>query len=313
MRFGAPAARVEVDAATRDGRHELAVGFQPGRAQALPGRRRAGRAAARRRGAPARHRLPARPPRAGQGRRRRCGARTSTRSSPRCGPPAAATRARLRARRSRSATRCSPAIRAGRASRRGAAGLGRRAGAPRHRAARRPRRGRRAAAPSRSPSCAAELGLDGDAELRYRPRRGAATPEELAAELAERLDADLERGFTGHGPHRDDLALAARRPRAARLRLAGRAAPGLLALLLAEREALAAERGRAAAAAARRRHERARRRPPRAAGRALAARGGQSVSPPPTSRHVPGAEGAASTRLAVADGRACSRSAAEAA
>ena len=41
---------------------------------------------------------------------------------------------------------------------------------------------------------------------RYRPRSKAATAEELAAELAERVDGDLERGFTGHGPHRDDLA-----------------------------------------------------------------------------------------------------------
>src|SRR4051794_41204868 len=30
VRFGAPAARVEVDVETRDGPHELAVGFQPG-------------------------------------------------------------------------------------------------------------------------------------------------------------------------------------------------------------------------------------------------------------------------------------------
>ena len=47
---------------------------------------------------------------------------------------------------------------------------------------------------------AAELGLAGAAELRYRPRRTRTTPEELAAELAERLDADLERGFTDPRP-----------------------------------------------------------------------------------------------------------------
>src|SRR4051794_25803541 len=53
---------------------------------------------------------------------------------------------------------------------------------------------------------ASGLGLEGDAELAYRPRSKAATAEELTAELAERLDGDLQRGFTGHGPHRDDLA-----------------------------------------------------------------------------------------------------------
>ena len=43
-------------------------------------------------GAPARLGLPARPAGAGARARRRCGARTSTRSSPRCGRPASATR-----------------------------------------------------------------------------------------------------------------------------------------------------------------------------------------------------------------------------
>ena len=51
------------------------------------------------------------------------------------------------------------------------------------------------------------LGLTGDPELRYRPRSRAAEPAELVAELAERIDSDLERGFTGHGPHRDDVSL----------------------------------------------------------------------------------------------------------
>ena len=54
---------------------------------------------------------------------------------------------------------------------------------------------------------AAGLGLEGEVDLRYRPR----ATDNLAAELAERHDADLERGFTGHGPHRDDLSLPPRR------------------------------------------------------------------------------------------------------
>jgi DNA replication and repair protein RecF len=87
------------------------------------------------------------------------------------------------------------------------------------------------------------LGLTGDAELAYRPRSRAGTPDALAAELAERLDADIERGFTGHGPHRDELVLrrTARELRAYGSR--GQQRLGLLALLLAEREALAEERG----------------------------------------------------------------------
>ncbi len=90
---------------------------------------------------------------------------------------------------------------------------------------------------------AGELGLEGNAELRYKPRSRAGTPEELAAELAERLDSDVERGFTQHGPHRDDLALQ-RDGRELRVYGSqGEQRIGLLALLLAEREALAEERG----------------------------------------------------------------------
>ena len=90
---------------------------------------------------------------------------------------------------------------------------------------------------------AAGLGLDGDAQLRYRPRSKADTPEALAAELAERLEGDLQRGFTGHGPHRDDLvfSLEGRDLRAYGSR--GQQRLALLALLLAEREELAEARG----------------------------------------------------------------------
>jgi len=86
---------------------------------------------------------------------------------------------------------------------------------------------------------AGELGLTGEAALRFRPRSKADSAEALAAELAERTDADLERGFTGHGPHRDDLVLErdARELRAYGSQ--GEQRLALLALLLAEREALA--------------------------------------------------------------------------
>ena len=86
------------------------------------------------------------------------------------------------------------------------------------------------------------LGLGEGAELRYRPRSKAADAQELAAELAERVDSDLDRGFTGHGPHRDDIALlrAGRELRAYGSQ--GEQRLALLALLLAEREALAETR-----------------------------------------------------------------------
>lgn len=89
---------------------------------------------------------------------------------------------------------------------------------------------------------AGELGLPGDAELRYRPRSQAPDAEAFAAELDERRASDLERGFTGHGPHRDELQLL-RDDRELRLYGSqGEQRLALLALLLAERDALAAER-----------------------------------------------------------------------
>jgi DNA replication and repair protein RecF len=90
---------------------------------------------------------------------------------------------------------------------------------------------------------AGALGLEGDVELAYRPRSRAQSADALAAELAERTDSDLERGFSGHGPHRDELSLQCdgRELRAYGSR--GQVRLGLLALLLAEREELAAQRG----------------------------------------------------------------------
>jgi DNA replication and repair protein RecF len=92
---------------------------------------------------------------------------------------------------------------------------------------------------------ATELGLAGVPELRYRPRSKADSAEELAAELAERLDGDLERGFTGHGPHRDDLALLRDGRELRSFGSQGEQRLALLALLLAERSALQDERGAA--------------------------------------------------------------------
>jgi DNA replication and repair protein RecF len=89
---------------------------------------------------------------------------------------------------------------------------------------------------------AAELGIDGISEISYRPRSRAATEDELVAELRERLQSDLERGFTGHGPHRDEISLTRDRRELRTYGSQGQQRLALLALLLAEREALADSR-----------------------------------------------------------------------
>lgn len=89
---------------------------------------------------------------------------------------------------------------------------------------------------------AEELGLHGPSELRYRPRSSAATIEELAAELATRRAQDLERGFTTHGPHRDDVVLSLGTRALRAFGSQGQQRLGLLALLFAERDVLG-ERG----------------------------------------------------------------------
>jgi DNA replication and repair protein RecF len=92
-------------------------------------------------------------------------------------------------------------------------------------------------------AAASELGMAGEAELRYRPRSRATTTDQLAAELAERVDSDLERGFTTHGPHRDDVALLRDGRELRAYGSQGEQRLALLALLLAERAALQEERG----------------------------------------------------------------------
>jgi DNA replication and repair protein RecF len=92
---------------------------------------------------------------------------------------------------------------------------------------------------------AARLGLPGTAELRYRPRSPAEDAEGLAAELGERRSADLERGFTAHGPHRDELQLLLDGSPLRAYGSQGQQRAALLALLFAERGLLAERRGRA--------------------------------------------------------------------
>jgi DNA replication and repair protein RecF len=89
---------------------------------------------------------------------------------------------------------------------------------------------------------AEQLGCAGRAILEYRPRSHAADEEEFIAELQQRLPGDLERGFSGHGPHRDELVIL-RDGRELRVYGSrGEQRLALLALLLAERAVLARER-----------------------------------------------------------------------
>jgi DNA replication and repair protein RecF len=148
---------------------------------------------------------------------------------------------------------------------------------------------------------AAALGLTGPASLTYRPRTTAADPHELAAELDDRLATDLERGFTTHGPHRDELLLRSADRDLRSYGSQGEQRLALLALLLAERDALAAARDR----------------PPlmllddvmseldpeRRDRLAAALRGGgQSVVTTTDAEHVPGSTAPGVARVAVAAG-----------
>jgi DNA replication and repair protein RecF len=89
------------------------------------------------------------------------------------------------------------------------------------------------------------LGLPGAAEVRYRPRSPATDERGLAAELAERHAADLERGFTAHGPHRDEVQLLLDGAPLRAYGSQGQQRAALLALLFAERELLSERRRRA--------------------------------------------------------------------
>jgi DNA replication and repair protein RecF len=90
---------------------------------------------------------------------------------------------------------------------------------------------------------AGDLGLPEEATLSYRPRSRASDAEGLRQELRDRRDDDLQRGFSAHGPHRDEVVLAhAGRPLRA-YGSQGQQRLGLLALLFAERDVLLDARG----------------------------------------------------------------------
>jgi DNA replication and repair protein RecF len=84
----------------------------------------------------------------------------------------------------------------------------------------------------------AALGLEGRGSLRYRPRSEAGDAEALAAEIAARREADIARGYTGHGPHHDELAIEREGRSLRRYGSQGQQRAAMLALLFAERRAL---------------------------------------------------------------------------
>lgn len=86
------------------------------------------------------------------------------------------------------------------------------------------------------------LGLEGEMSLRYRTRSSAESVERFLAELHEKLDSDIERGFTGHGPHRDDIIVAQDGREVRTYGSQGQQRVSLLALLLAERTVIGMER-----------------------------------------------------------------------
>jgi DNA replication and repair protein RecF len=89
---------------------------------------------------------------------------------------------------------------------------------------------------------ALQLGLSGEPRLEYRPRSKAANVQEFVSELEDRLSSDIERGFSTHGPHRDELAILRDGRELRSYGSQGEQRLALLALLLTERSVLARER-----------------------------------------------------------------------
>jgi DNA replication and repair protein RecF len=90
-------------------------------------------------------------------------------------------------------------------------------------------------------AAAAELGLEGGASLQYAPR-AAGSEEEIRTGLEQRREQDLRLGRSSWGPHLDELKLSAGERSLRRYGSQGQQRAALLALLFAEREALAAAR-----------------------------------------------------------------------
>ena len=91
---------------------------------------------------------------------------------------------------------------------------------------------------------AVELGCNGTLALEYRPRAQTEEVDTFVEELRARLAGDLERGFTGHGPHRDEIVLLRDGRDLRSYGSQGEQRLALLALLLAERTLIGEQRGR---------------------------------------------------------------------
>jgi DNA replication and repair protein RecF len=240
VRFDAPAARVEVDTSDRDGAHTLSVGFQPGEPKRI---KVDGAPVERLTDSPARPLVSVFLP----DRLELVKGAPSLRRAHLDQLVAALwpSRGGNRAQYSRAMAQRNALLARVRAGRVGAAALDAwDAELSRWGIA---LRDDRAAAVARVaegfPQLAGELGLAGAAEVRYRPRTKATEPTELAAELLERRASDVERGFTQHGPHRDELLLLRDGRELKSFGSQGEQRLALLALLLAERAVLTEERG----------------------------------------------------------------------
>jgi DNA replication and repair protein RecF len=149
---------------------------------------------------------------------------------------------------------------------------------------------------------ASQLGLDGDPAVGYHPRSRAGTTVDFAAELRERLDGDLERGYTTHGPHRDDLVLKRGDRELKTYGSQGQQRLALLALLLAERQVIAERRHGAPlmllddVMSELDVHRR------QALIHLLQQTDGQAVITATDLEHIPGADGPETTRIMVASG-----------
>lgn len=298
VRFGAPVARVELSALADDGAHELSVGIEPGERKRLTAD---GLAVERLTDVPARPLasvfLPDRlelvkgPPALRRNHLDQVvAALWPARADHRRAYAQALTQrnALLHRLRAGAASRASLATWDSELARHGVAVMEHRAAAV-----------ERIAGPFAS--LAAGLGLDGEASVSYRPRSRASDSATLATELAERAESDMERGFTQHGPHRDDVALRRDGRDLRTYGSQGEQRLALLALLLAERAALAEVRGSppvmllddVMSELDPERRERL---------VALLRDEGQSVITTTDLAHVPGATDASVTRIAVAGG-----------
>jgi DNA replication and repair protein RecF len=87
-----------------------------------------------------------------------------------------------------------------------------------------------------------EFGLSGEVSVSYRSGSQALTPGEFTAELERHLETDLSRGYTTYGPHRDDLRFSRDGRNLRHYGSQGEQRVTLLALLLVEREIVQEQR-----------------------------------------------------------------------